>query len=179
MPERVYVNGNTVITTSTPNWGSLWAGAFGFLAIWSIFGVLGAAIFASVSRGTAGAIQRASVPMGIWAVVLTIIAMYVAGHIAGSRTVPTAAWTTGTVVFGLSLTASIIVATLIGILGLGATSAGSAIAAFRAGMVADLGWVAFVAMILGWLGAVAGAMSSRSRQAVENVSPEQVHRAAA
>lgn len=33
--------------TSGTAWGAIWAGMFSFIAIWSVFGILGEAIFAS------------------------------------------------------------------------------------------------------------------------------------
>ncbi|HLI63995.1 MAG TPA: hypothetical protein VKV05_11380, partial [Terriglobales bacterium] len=51
------------------NWGAIWAGVFTFAAIWAVFEALAVAIFgAGFSMG-----------MAIWTIVLTVIAMYIAG----------------------------------------------------------------------------------------------------
>ena len=68
-------NHTTVVTH--PNWGAIWAGVFTFFAIWCVFGLLGISIFANRNATTE------TVGMGIWAVILTIIAMYVAGRATG------------------------------------------------------------------------------------------------
>ena len=68
------------------DWGAIWAGLFTFTAIWSIFGLLGLAIFAGTEApagAVAGAGMGLSLGMDIWIVVLTIIAMYVAGRETG------------------------------------------------------------------------------------------------
>ena len=63
-------------------WGAIWAGMFSFIAIWSVFGMLGEAIFAgSANPNTAQPVSGMSVGMGFWSVILTIIAMYVAGRV--------------------------------------------------------------------------------------------------
>lgn len=179
MPERMYVNNSDEdLYVRTHRWGALWAGMFGFLAIWSIFGFLALAVFASAARGTGTAGMH--VAMGIWTVVLTIIAMFVAGRIAASGRERSAAWSVGTVVFGLSMAAALVVASLASFVGLLGTSvlSGTAITAFSAGTLAGIGWVGFISLILGWLGAVAGAMSSISRSTAETITAEEVRRAA-
>ena len=143
MPECIYPSGGANDVVRSPNWGGLWAGTFGFLAIWSIFGFLGAALFASVERGHAAS-AGADVGMQIWVVVLTLISMYVAGRIAGGTVTSDNAWTTGTVVFGFSMIASLFMMALGEALRIGATSTGSAVSMFRSSMFVDMGWVAFV-----------------------------------
>src|SRR5919201_2243788 len=66
------------------DWRAVWGGTFIFYAIWAVFGALGLAIFASnANRSAAAPVTGQSVGMAIWAVVLTIIAMYVAGRETG------------------------------------------------------------------------------------------------
>ena len=71
-----------VYRASRTNWGAIWIGVFSFVAIWSVFGMLGEAIFASSANPNAAQpVSGMSVGMGFWAVILTIIAMYVAGRV--------------------------------------------------------------------------------------------------
>lgn len=68
------------------DWGAIWAGVFTFIAIWSVFGFLGMAVFASAANPRASfPVTGMSVSMGIWAIVLTIIAMYI-GRLGNRKT---------------------------------------------------------------------------------------------
>jgi hypothetical protein len=111
-------------------WGAIWAGMFTFVAIWSVFGLLGEAIFASAASPNAVApVSGMSVGMGIWSVILTIIAMYVGGRVTGSL----AGVVTrhegslyGMTMFGLSVIATIVVLILGGTALNGATGVAGA-----------------------------------------------------
>ena len=62
------------------DWGAIWGGVFCFTAIWAVFGSLGFAIFASSANPSSAApVLNMSTGIAIWCVVLTAIAMYVAG----------------------------------------------------------------------------------------------------
>ena len=149
------------------DWGAIWAGVFVFMAIWSVFGALGFAIFASAaSPSAASPIYGMSAGMGIWAIVLTIIAMYVAGretgHLAGVNNRHDGL-IHGLVMFGLSTVAVIILAamgsaTLTG----GTGAAGSSHSPYVLSLLSGLGWYGFVALFLGWLAAIFGASSGAS-----------------
>lgn len=79
-----YRDATMVGTFPRVDWGAIWAGVFVFVGIWSVFGLLGMAIFASAANAnTQNPVMGMSVGMGIWAVVLTIVAMYVAGRETG------------------------------------------------------------------------------------------------
>src|SRR6185437_8177856 len=66
------------------DWGAIWGGVFCFMAIWAVFGALGLAIFASAATPGANApVLGMSVGIAFWSVILTIIAMYVAGRETG------------------------------------------------------------------------------------------------
>src|SRR5579884_4038444 len=109
------------------SWGAIWAGTFAFIAIWSVFGMLGEAIFASSANPSAAEpVAGMSVGLGIWATILTIIAMYVGGRVTGhfsnaadrnSRIMH------GIAMFGLSVISVVIVAILSGV----ALTGGSAV----------------------------------------------------
>ncbi len=77
-------NEHTTARASRTDWGAIWAGVFTFVAIWSVFGLLGLAIFASLGNpDVANRLMGMSLGMDIWAIVLTIIARYVAGRETG------------------------------------------------------------------------------------------------
>lgn len=156
------------------DWGAIWGGVFCFLAIWSVFGALGLAIFASVANpGTAQPVLNMSVGIAIWMIVLTIISMYVAGLETGRL----AAVTTrhdglihGLMMFGLSVAGLAVLISIGGSAlsgGTGVNAGGHSPYVFTA--VADLGWGGFVALFLGWLAAMFGASTGVSHKAVREV----------
>lgn len=144
-----------------PNWGAIWAGVFTFMAIWSVFGLLGMAIFASANSNPQ---HPVSLGMGIWAIILTIIAMYVAGRATGR-------WAAisnsrdgvmqGMVMFGLSVASILVISFWTGM----GTAAG--LHSHLSDMSAELSWIGFISLFLGWLAAMAGA----SAGAMHRISP--------
>lgn len=99
--------------------------------------------------------------MEIWGVVLTIIAMFVAGHITGTLagvTNPRYGLVHGIVMFGLSVTSAL----LIVIMGnaFGGTPVTLAGHSYVIGLFSHLGWALFVGLFLGWLAAIGGASSA-------------------
>jgi hypothetical protein len=143
-------------------WGAIWAGMFTFVAIWSVFGILGEAIFASSANPNAPQpVSGMSVGMGIWSAILTIIAMYVAGrvtaHMADIRDRASGIMH-GMAMFGLSVMAVILTVILSGT----ALSGGTGLAAgahspYMLTVFADVGWIGFFCLLLGWLAAMGGA----------------------
>jgi hypothetical protein len=92
-------------------WSSVFAGSFVFLAIEVTFGMLAAAIFPTANRaGVLGA------GPGIWMIILSIIALYfgakVASHLSGEARKLNGVYC-GLVTFGLSIFASVLIATMI------------------------------------------------------------------
>lgn len=160
------------------NWSAIWAGVFTFVAIWSVFGVLGMAIFASSANPNAQQpVSGMSVGMGIWAIILTIIAMYVAGRVTGKfarLTSRNEGVNHGLVMFGLSVVATLVLTTLGGAaLSGGAGVSGTAHSSYVLGVFANLGWIGFVSLFLGWLAAMGGAASgSHSSPAVVQKTDE-------
>ena len=146
-----------------PDWGAIWAGVFTFAAIWSTFGLLGEAIFATHANPNApNPVSGMSVGMGIWGIVLTMIAMYVAGrvttHFAESDTHADRIMHAITM-FGLSVISVVVVLTLSGAVLTGDTGvAGGAHSSYMLTVFSDLGWIGFVALFLGWLSAIGGAL---------------------
>ena len=152
MPEIAVRNDYTLAHSS---WGAIWAGVFTFFSIWCVFGLLGMSIFASAGSRN----LSTSVGMGIWAIVLTIIAMYVAGRVTGHLASVSSSRDGvihGIIMFGLTVMTALAVTALGGnnVFGAGATGAH---APYLFGVFADLGWFGFVSLFLGWLAAIGGA----------------------
>jgi hypothetical protein len=144
------------------DWKAVWAGTFIFYAIWVVFGALGVAIFASNTNPNANApVLGQSVGMGIWTVVLTIIAMYVAGRETGRMADVQSrhdGLIHGLIMFGLAVTGLIVLASIGGsAIAQGNAVPGTSHNPFAITVVADLGWAGFVALFLGWLAAMSGA----------------------
>jgi hypothetical protein len=165
MAQVTYRNENAAFpTTRRTDWGAIWAGVFTFAAIWTVFGSLGFAIFASsANAGAARPVFGMNVGIGIWIVVLTIIAMFVAGR----ETAHLAAIDNrhdglihGLIMFGLSVVAALVLS-MVGSSALngGATNV-STTTPYIFAVVADLGWIGFFSLFLGWLAALWGSSSA-------------------
>lgn len=167
MADLAYRN-DVVTVRGRTDWGAIWGGVFTFLAIWSVFGSLGLAIFSSnANPNTASPVLGQSVGFGIWAIILTIIAMYVAGretgHLAGVSNRHDGLLH-GMMMFGLSI-AGVALLTLIGgaVLSGGTGVQGSTHSSYLLTVFADLGWIGFIALFLGWLAAMFGASQGVAR----------------
>ena len=146
------------------DWGAIWGGVFIFVAIWSVFGLLGMALFAGAANPRAAQpLTGMSVGMGVWAIVLTIIAMYVAGRETGRLAAVTNrhdGWIHGMIMFGLSVVASLVLTILAGATLAGGTGVeGSAHSPYLIDIFTALGWIGFLSLFLGWLAAMGGASS--------------------
>ena len=62
------------------SWTAIWGGVLTFLAIWAVFETLATAIFVNNGPGNA---HVNLIGLGIWSVILSIIAMFAAGRITG------------------------------------------------------------------------------------------------
>jgi len=165
-----------VLVRARTDWGAIWAGAFTFIAIWSVFGFLGKAIFASAANsGTASTGNGLSVGMAIWAIVLTIIAMYVAGLETGRLAAVASrhdGLVHGMIMFGLAVVASLVIMILAGNgLAAGTPIEGTVHNPYLLDLFTGMGWVGFLSLFLGWLAAMGGAFTGASRkvQAARNV----------
>jgi hypothetical protein len=167
-------------------WGAIWVGAFTFVAIWSVFGMLGEAIFAS-SAGPSGPGAGAAAGMAIWAIILTIIAMYVAGRVTGhlaNLQERMARIEHGMAMFGLSVLAVVLMVVLSGIAL--SSNTGTTTAApqgpYMMTVFSSISWVGFACLFLGWLGAMAGAAHGpslkREQQVVTTRSAQDIRPAA-
>lgn len=168
MSELVYRNGEVVVMSggvvnavNRAAWGAIWIGVFTFVAIWSVFGMLGEAVFASSANPNAPApIAGMSIGMGIWAIVLTIIAMYVAGRVTAHFA--DLADRTGRIMHGMAMFGlSVFTVALMVILGGSAMSGGAGVAGnthspHMLTMFSDVGWIGFLSLFFGWLAAMTG-----------------------
>ncbi len=164
MADIAYGNDVYSVARGKTRWGAIWAGFFSFVAIWSVFGLLGEAIFASAANPNATKpVAGMSVGMGIWSIILTIIAMWVAGKVTGRLANVMDrmdAMVHGMTMFGLSVIATVVVVVLTGAVASGGTGiVGSAHSSYMLSVFADIGWWGFVSLFLGWLGALYGAAS--------------------
>ena len=179
------------------NWGAIWGGVFCFIAICTVFGALGVAVFATVAHPGASKFDM-GLGIGIYAIVLTVVAMFIAGSATGRLACVSTrldGFYHGLVLYGLILVCAFVLASLGGGLmmsGAAATNAATGGAAaenaanaaqnavnnaagtlgpysrpFLLHMMATLGWGWFVSVFLAFLAAVCGAASSVVPRVVE------------
>ncbi|HKW75099.1 MAG TPA: hypothetical protein VJN64_06210 [Terriglobales bacterium] len=170
MADLGYGGTRVAIVRNRIDWGAIWGGVFCFMAIWSVFGALGLAIFASAaSPGANAPVLGMSAGIAIWAVILTIIAMYVAGRETGRLAGVTNrhdGLVHGLMMFGLSVVSLIVLVSIGGSVLSGNTGvAGSTHSPYLLTVFADLGWGGFVALFLGWLAAMWGSSSGVTHKA--------------
>ncbi|MBV8206227.1 MAG: hypothetical protein JO041_05500 [Acidobacteria bacterium] len=139
-------------STQRMNWSAVWAGVFCIYAIWAVFGSLGLAVFASA--GTTNVVG-----LSLWSVVLTSVACYAGGHIAGrlsnSDRRPGGA-IHGLATFGVAITGFIMLVSLAGAVLSGGQGAPAANPARAWTDTANIGWGGFVSLLLGWIFAMMG-----------------------
>lgn len=172
------------------SWTGIFAGTFLFLAIEATFGILGVAIFTSATNpASANPVGPGiSAGVGIWMVVLSIIAFYFAGKLAGRLTGATTrniGMYAGLVTFGMSIFSSIMVTAFI----LGSTVAGAGangianVSPYRLDSILTTGgyWL-FIALVLAMIsaamGGIHGASSSGLRVATTRSTTPEERRAA-
>lgn len=176
MAAVTFENQNAATVRSRVDWGAIWAGVFTFIGIWSVFGLLGAVIFASAANPAAARpLSGMGWGMSIWAIVLTIIAMYVGGRVTGGLAAIVnrrAGPVHGLAMFGLSIAVVMAIVVLAGN-GIGNGAETAAHNLYFVDVISGLGWAGFFSLFLGWLAALGGA-SSGSQQKVmpeKNVQP--------
>jgi hypothetical protein len=178
MASITYATEDVTIARHGVDWSAIWAGVFTYIAIWSVFGTLGAAIFASSAHPNAAhPLWNMGVGMGIWAVILTIIAMYVAGVVTGRWSVSLSRgdrmWH-GMAMFGLSMVATLIMLAIGSNMTQSMVPDGSVHSPYFLSLISQIGWAGFIALFLGWLAALGAAASSGTptkRQEEKNVQP--------
>lgn len=163
-------NVNVTTVVSHPNWGAIWAGVFTFLGIWTVWGLLEVAVFASTANRPGA--RAAMTPVGgshwamaIWSIILTIVALFFAGRVTGSlagiANIRDSA-VHGMITFGLCMASALVVVTLLGrAIPPPAILPGTARPWLDAG--ATVGYAGFIGTFLGWLATMWGAsMGTRS-----------------
>jgi hypothetical protein len=99
--------------------------------------------------------------MGVWAVILTIIAMYVAGRVTAHFA--DVADRNGRIMHGMAMFGLTVVSVILLVILSGtAISGGNGLpggthSSYMLTVFADIGWIGFVALFLGWLAALGGA----------------------
>jgi hypothetical protein len=166
----------TAVARPVADWRAIWAGVFTFIAIWAVFGFLGLAIFASAANpSSAQPLMGMSAGLGIWAIVLTIIAMYVAGRETG-RLAAVAnrhdGLIHGMIMFGLSVGAVVVITALAGGL-FGTSTAAATHSANALAITANVSWILFVSLFLGWLAAMGGASTGAAKRGRPEQQPVQ------
>jgi len=157
------------------DWRAVWGGVFVFASIWAVFESLALAIF-----GIPAAISGMGAGLAIWTVVLTIIAMYVAGLETGRMS---GALTRhdglahGLMMFGLSVVGAMALYALSGIV-LNYGSVASAHTGLITGVTSGMAWTGFLSLFLGWLAAMGGASSGIESKSLEARRPVAVRPAA-
>ncbi|MFL6437034.1 MAG: hypothetical protein ACJ71Q_05595 [Terriglobales bacterium] len=169
------------------SWSAIFGGTFVFLAIEVTFGILGTAVFASATAPANGNAVTGgmSAGIGIWAVVLSIIALYFGGRSAAvlSRTAnPHIGMYHGFVTFGMAIFSSILITSMVLT---GTVSGAASSASLGAVRVADVlavgGYWLFVALLLGLIAATAGGrqgVATASTRAIERSDVGEIRRAA-
>lgn len=176
MAAATYGNENLTMARRGVKWGAIWAGVFTFVAIESVFGMLAVAIFVSpVNPAAVHPITGLSVGASIWAIVLTIIAMFVSGLVTGRLaevSTKNEGVAHGQVMFGLSVLGVLLLTLLAGVgLTTGAAAGVSSPVAHMVNGVAGIGWATFITLILGWLGAMIGGSAAVRQRREAAVQP--------
>ena len=179
------------------DWGAIWGGVFCFIAILTVFGALGLAIFATVVNPGASKFDM-GLGIGIYFIVLTVVAMFISGSATGRLAGVTTrldGFYHGLVLYGLVLVCAFVLASLGGTLVVGSAAAGNAVTGGAAAetaataaqnavnnaagtlgsyakpyllnMLATLGWGGFITLFLTFVAAVAGAASGVAPRVVE------------
>lgn len=158
----------TFLRRST-DWGAIWGGVFVFAAIWTVFESLAFAIFGRASN-LANVQSNMGAGMAIWTIVLTIIAMYVAGRETGRLASVVSrhdGLIHGMMMFGLSVVGAIVLVALTSaVAAVGSTTTISAHTGYF--MSVGAAWTAFVSLLLGWLAAMGGA-STQAKHDIEKI----------
>jgi uncharacterized membrane protein len=158
---------------------------FTFLSIWSVFGILGFAIFTSAVRlNSVLPASSARLGLGIWSIILTAVAMYIAGRatrkFAGQLS-RGEGLVHGMIMFGVSVTA-VIVLTAAVVLTMSANNSLSGSINTRSPYIlsafAGSEWMAFVALFLGWVAAMIGAFSGEPHKLQVTSSVKEIRPAA-
>ncbi len=163
------------------SWSAIFGGTFAFIAVEMILLTLGFAIFASAGASSAG--WTPGTGFTVYATIISIIALYVGGRIAGRLSgalTRNIGMHHGLVTFGMSLFSAILIAGI----ALGSTVGGTGrLAGAAPQRVVDLittgGWGLFVALLLGCGAAMMGAAGEvRATRVATTTQPREIRPAA-
>jgi hypothetical protein len=157
------------------DWSAIWAGLFTFVGIWSVFELLGLAIFPATHAG-------AKVELAIWSIILTAIAMFIAGRQTASSARlggRNDGARHGMIMFGLSLTVAIVLMMSGSVLLADFPAVNSsARSSDLVGVFTSSDWVPFATLFLGWVGAIIGTSSAGPFKTEERSNVTQMRPAA-
>ena len=163
------------VSSGSNDWSAIWAGLFTFVGIWSVFEMLGLAIFPAISGG-------AKAGVGIWSVILTAIAMLIAGRQTRSSARLSRRYDGvrhGMIMFGMSLTAAVVLLMSASVLLADFPAVNtSARSSDLVSVFTSSDWVPFAALFLGWIGAIVGASSRGPSKTEERSNVTQMRPAA-
>lgn len=166
---------STMVPREVPrtSWAGIFAGTFVFLAIELTFGVVpGMAVMAgSASPGTAHPVTGISAGIGIWMIIVSIIALYfagrTAGHLSGAVRQLTGLYH-GLVTFGLSCLAAVLITSMALQSAAGPNVNAANPALYPTGSLLDVAakgsWLLWLAMFLGGIAACIGGVNAIPRQ---------------
>lgn len=147
------------------SWGAIWAGVFTFWAIWIVFEILAFAIFGSRANAPGTVVGRGA-GIAIWTIILTVIAMYVAGRETGHAAAVTNrhdGLMHGMIMFGLAVVSVLVLSSLFGAVLSGGTGF-QGTSPRGIGIFTGFGWAGFIALLLGWLAAMGGGSQGVDRR---------------
>jgi hypothetical protein len=163
------------VSSRSTDWSAIWAGLFTFVGIWSVFEMLGLAIFPAVNAG-------GKVGLGIWSVVLTAIAMLIAGRQTGASARLAGrndGARHGMIMFGLSLTVAIVLMMTGSVLLADFPAVNtSARSSDLVSVFTSSDWVPFATLFFGWVGAIIGASVGGPTKREERSNVTQIRPAA-
>ncbi len=165
----------TVRPIASFSWPSIFAGTFVFLAIEITFGVLGAAIFASATNpNSANPVGPGiSAGLGIWMVILTIIALHFAGRVSSQFSPDRTSGTWhGLVTYGMCLFTTALIVSMSVISTAAAAPPASAGEGYVVHIITVGGWWLFFALLLGMIAAATGGAHAVRPLRTRNVEEE-------
>lgn len=157
------------------SWSSIFAGTFVFLAIEVTFGVLGVAIFASATNPASANLGGAGISfgLGIWMVILSIIALHFAGRVAGGlsgtnqRSI--GMWH-GLVTFGMCIFTTALIASMSVVSASSATPNASPSEGYVVHAITTAGWWLFFTLVLSMIAAGTGGAHAVNPRALDTVT---------
>ncbi len=146
---------------SRVSWSSIFAGTFVFLAIEITFGILGVAIFASATSPTSANPVGAGISfgLGIWMLVLSIIALHFAGRVSAGMSAASdrasGMWH-GMITYGMCLFTTLLIASMSVLSTASATPNAAPGEGYVIHALTTAGWWMFFILVCGMVAAALG-----------------------